>query len=349
MRTREYTIMKKAIAIIVSIALICTIGGIFAWKYYAGRIRYNETYVNGNSAGNLYNGGLFCESEGKIFFSNPDDMNRLYSMDLNGGGLTKLCDDTVMFINADSNYVYYVRRNKYQREDQAFAVFTFADNSLCRIARQGGSVTILDPDPCIYATLIGNYIYYLHYDNEDATSLYKIGIDGEDKKMLSADYMFTCSALGQYFYYDGVRDGLLYEYDTANDTTKVVYDCQCFKPIVTGENDVYYMDVSKDNALVHTNIQFGNPNTLTTDSIDFYNVYGSYIYYQRYDEEDGSGLCMIKNDGTEFHMLMPGNYSNIHVTSYYIYFTDYRTGQVFCTPTANPGELSDFHPGVIED
>lgn len=341
--------MKKAILILLCVLLAGGAAGIFIWKYLDGRMQYNETYVNGNSAGNLYNGGLFCESEGKIFFSNPDDKNRLYSMDLNGGDLKKLCDDTVMFINADSHYVYYVRRNKYQKENQAFAVFSFADNSLCRISRDGGNVTILDEDPCIYATLIGNYLYYLHYDNEDATSLYKIGIDGEGKKMLSQDYMFTCSALGQYFYYDGVHDGMLYEYDTANDTAKMVYDCQCYKPIVTSDNNVYYMDVNKNNALVHTNIQFGNPNTLTTDSIDLYNVYGSYIYYQRYDEEEGSGLCMIKNDGTEFCKLMAGNYSNIHVTSYYIYFTDYKTGQVFSTPTANPGELSVFHPGVIED
>ena len=55
---------------------------------------------------------------------------------------------------------------------------------------------------------------------------------------------------------------------------------------------------------------------------------------------------MIKNDGTEFCVLFSGNFSNIHVTSYYIYFTDFNTGQVFCTPTSDPGEISPFHPGV---
>lgn len=339
--------MKKVLAVIICVLLIGGAAGVITWKYLSSRVQYNDTYVNGNTAGNLYNGGLFCESEGKIFFSNPDDLNRLYCMDINGGGLKKLSDDTAMFINADSHYVYYVRRNKYQK-DQAFAVFSFNNNSLCRIPRNGGTVTILDEDPCIYATLIGNYIYYLHYDNEDATSLYKVGIDGKDKTMLSKEYMFTCSALGQYFYYDGVSDGMLYEYDTANDTSRMVYDCQCFKPIVTSDDNVYYMDVSKDNALVHTNIQFGNPNTLTDDSIDLYNVYGSYIYYQRYDPKEGSALCIIKNDGTEARVLMEGDFSNIHITSYYIYFTDYKTGQIFYTPTANPGKLSVFHPGVIE-
>lgn len=248
-----------------------------------------------------------------------------------------------MFINADSHYVYYVRRNKYQ-QDEALSVFSFNNNSLCRIPRDGGKVTILDQDPCIYATLIGNYIYYLHYDNEDATSLYKIGIDGEDKKMLSQDYMFTCSALGQYFYYDGIHDGMLYEYDTATDSTQMVYDCQCYKPIVTSDDNVYYMDVKRNNALVHTNIRFGNPNTLTEDSIDLYNVYGSYIYYQRYDPQDGPALCMVKNDGTEGRTLLEELLEHpCDLLLYLFYRLQYRTGVLHAY--RQPGRASGIPPG----
>ena len=341
--------MKKTITVIISVLLAAVIVTCGILSYLNNRIQYNESYVNGNTAGNLYNGGLFCENSGKVFFANPDDYNRLYAMDLNGSNLEKLCNDTVMYINADSHYIYYVRRNGDQEHNENYAVFAFNNNSLCRIPRNGGDVTILDEDPCIYATLIGNYIYYLHYDSETATRLYRIGFDGKDKEMLSTNYMFTCSALGQYFYYNGMdSDGCLYEYDTATDSSRKIYDCNCYKPIVTSDNNVYYMDVDNNNALVHTNIQFGNPITLTTDSIDLYNVYGCYIYYQRYSE-NGSALCMIKNDGTDFKELRIGNYSNIHVTSYYIYFTDFKTGQVFYTPTANPGEIYDFHPGCITE
>ena len=98
---------------------------------------------------------------------------------------------------------------------------------------------------------------------------------------------------------------------------------------------------------MHTNIEADNPITLSTDSIDLYNVYGSTIFYQRYAGDD-SALCMIKNDGSDFKELARGNYSNINVTSYYIYFTDFKTREVFCTPTENPGELTPFHPGVVK-
>jgi hypothetical protein len=268
-------------------------------------------------------------------------------MDLDGSNLKKLCSDTVMYINADSHYVYYVRNN--DRASATYGFFSFNNNSLCRITREGKNIKVLDPDPCIYATLIGNYIYYLHYDSETATTLYKVGIDGEERQNVYTPYLFTCSTLGQYFYSSGTQtDGALYEYDTTSDQMTKIYDCNCYKPIVSGDNNVYYLDVDQNNALVHTNIQSDNPITLTTDSIDLYNVYGSYIYYQRYDEENPA-LCMIKNDGSDFRVLADGNYSSINITSHYIYFKDFKTGTVFYTPTDNPGQISVFNPGVIED
>ena len=67
--------------------------------------------MNGNTAGNLYNGGLFCEYDGTVYFSNPSDGGKLYSMSPDGSNLAKLCDDTVSYINADEHYLYYVRNN----------------------------------------------------------------------------------------------------------------------------------------------------------------------------------------------------------------------------------------------
>ena len=339
--------MKKHLPFIILgvFALLLISGGIYS--HFQGRMRYNETFVNGNSAGNLYNAGLFCENSGTVYFANPDDNYSLYSMDLEGNHLKKLSPDTVMYINADDNYVYYVRNN--EGKSASFAFFSFDRNSLCRIDKNGEHLTVLDPDPCLYATLIGNYIYDLHYDDERATTLYKVGIDGKDRQKVYEPYLFTCSALGQYFYSSGTEsDGGIYQFDTTNDSISKVYDCNSYKPIVTSDNNVYYLDVDQNNALVHTNMQSGNPVTLTKDSVDLYNVYGSYIYYQRYSK-DSPALCMIKNDGSDYKELAQGNFSNINITSRYIYFTDFKTRDVFCTPTDHPGELQPFHPGVVKE
>ena len=338
--------MKKHLPLLILLAFVVIFAGFGIYDQQQHKIKYNNGYVNGNTAGNLYNAGLFCEKNGTVFFANPDDDYRLYSMDPDGSNLKKLSYDRVMYINADDHYIYYVRNN--EKTGTGFDFFSYARNSLCRIDQNGENTKILDKDPCLYASLVGNTIYYLHYDDETATTLYKIGIDGTGRQKVHSPYIFTCSALGQYIYSSGTEtDGALYRLDTADDSLQKVYDCNSFKPTVLSDDDVYYMDVDQNNALVHTSINAGNPVTLTTDSLDFYNVYGSFIFYQRYSEKNPA-LCMIKNDGSGYTELAQGNYSNINVTSTYIYFTEYTTKQVLCTPTDHPGELTPFHPGVAE-
>lgn len=334
--------MKKIIKTLIVFLLIV----LAVWSavyFYLNRMKYNDAYVNGNSSGNLYNAGLFCESNGTIFFANPDDKNYLYSMSPNGKDLKRLCKDSVMYINADENYIYYIRNNA--NYDDSF--FSFHTNSLCRIPRSGGKPTVLDNDPCIYASLIGNYIYYLHYDTETATTLYKIKIDGTEKQQLSDSYLFTCNAVERYFYYNNPKNGQLYRYNTQNDQTMMMLDCSCYKPIVTNDDNAYYLDVAQNNALVHTNLSLNNPITLTTDFIELYNIYGSYIYYQR--GGDHPALCMIKNDGTSFRELASGEYSTINITSESIYFTRFGSNEILFTSTQNPGVIQTFHPGKADD
>ena len=69
---------------------------------------------------------------------------------------------------------------------------------------------------------------------------------------------------GQYIYTSGTEsDGAIYQLDTASDSLSKVYECNSFKPIVTSDDNVYYMDVDQNNALVHTNMKSGHPVTLT--------------------------------------------------------------------------------------
>ena len=89
--------------------IILIIAGYAVFYYLSNKTQWNDTYVNGNTAGNLYNNGLFCERDGMVYFSNPNDSHYLYSMDLQTGETEKLYEDIASFINADDRYVYYVR------------------------------------------------------------------------------------------------------------------------------------------------------------------------------------------------------------------------------------------------
>lgn len=338
--------MKKIlIALIAVILLGLAAFGIYKFTNTKDETIMNNGYVNGNTAGNLYNGGAFCEYNGTIFFSNPSDRGKLYSMDSNGKNLKKLADDIPTYINADENYVYYIRNNPGDSLD--FSYVAFYRNALVRINHDGSDTVILDTEPSLYAALVGNYIYYLHYTEEDATTLYKVRIDGEEQKQVMDRAVYTCSTDGKYFYYNGMdSDGNIHRFDTIADTTVTVYEGNCFQPIVT-DNDVYYIDGYTDYSIIHTNLEYDNPTYITRDSVDCYNVYGSYIYYQRFDKK-GSALCMIKNDGTEFQVLREGDFCDIHVTSQYIFFREYHSGEFYYCPRNNPTEIELFRPGSVE-
>ena len=70
---------KKIIVISIILVLILSAAGIAGYQHHLKKQRYNDSYVNGNTAGNLYNYGMFCEHNGTIYFSNPNDSYRLYS------------------------------------------------------------------------------------------------------------------------------------------------------------------------------------------------------------------------------------------------------------------------------
>ncbi len=100
--------MKKRLPIIIIAVLVVVFAGLGFYSHQKSKIKYNTSYVNGNTAGNLYNAGLFCEKNGTVYFANPDDDYRLYSMDTNGNHLKKLSYDRVMYINADDHmYTMY--------------------------------------------------------------------------------------------------------------------------------------------------------------------------------------------------------------------------------------------------
>ena len=62
--------MKKYLKIIIPLILICITGLVI--YHFVSKVKLNSSYVNGNTAGNLYNAGLFCESDGEVFFSNTN-------------------------------------------------------------------------------------------------------------------------------------------------------------------------------------------------------------------------------------------------------------------------------------
>lgn len=334
--------MKKVIgkvALILSVLLI--IGGVCFYRYYF-RVLYNDSYVNGNSAGNLYNNGMFCESNGSVFFANPSDEYKLYVMDADGSNVKKICEDSVAYINADEHYVYYTRASS--GANTAFSFLHINTYSLCRIRRDGrGEIKILDDAPCIYASLVGNYIYYLHYDTEEATTMYKVKLDGEDQKQISTSPYFTCSTNRQYIYYNGLtNDHNVYRFDTTNDTQSLLYQGNCWMPTVVNDSVLYFIDCENNYKLARVDLATGEKVILCEDRVDCYNVSGNYIYFQR--NSDDAALCRINTDGSNYTEIKSGVFNEINVTSKYVYFSDFFSDVVYRCPVSSDGPAEFFTP-----
>ncbi len=334
------TSRKKAIIILIVLVIVAALLSIV--RHQLTKTKFNKDYVNGNSGGNLYNAGLFCENGGRIFFSNPSDNHKLYSMTTEGTDLKKLCNDTASYINADEHYVYYVRNNS--SDDSAFSFLKWNNNSLCRIKRNGGDVLILDNDPSLYASLIGNSVYYIHYDKSDASTLYQVGIDGKDKKQVASAPVLPCCTSGPYLYYSGVEnDHSIYRMDARNNSTSLFLDANCQSPVVTGDT-AYYLDCDNNYALTKADLTTGEAVTLTAERIDRFNISGSYIYYQRSDT-DNPALCRISTAGGEPEELLSGNYTDINVTSNYIYFYPFNDDTTcYRIPANGAANVTTFKP-----
>ena len=318
--------MKKIVKYVVLGALLLLIAGYSLYYHYLTRQHYNDTYVNGNTAGNLYNSGLFCEDEEYIYFSNASDDNRLYRMKKDGSEIKKMNNDTAAYINVDDNYLYYIRTGG--GAESSFSFLNVNTHSLCRIRKDAkGDVTILDEAPALYASLVGNYIYYLHYDTKEATTLYRIKIDGEEKEQISVLPFFTCSTDGQYIFYNGLEnDHNIYKYDTASKTQALLYEGNCWMPVVDGDT-VYFMDCINNYQLAKVDLTTGRKTILCTDRVDCFNVYRGVIYFQRNGEN--SALCSVRTDGSDYKVLSNGNYTEINAAGNYIYFKDFTTKVMF--------------------
>lgn len=334
---------KKTVRNIIILVLILAfaIAAIFLYRYFQRTI-FNDTLVYGNTAGNFYNGGLFCEANGYVYFVNPRDENRLYRMRPDGSEVEKLSDDSAHCINADSHYIYYARANSTAKQEDAFSFLNFNTNSLCRVNLKGKGLVILDNAPTLFATLIENTVYYIHYDTETASTLYKVGIDGEDKKMISQTPLRLSPGQQGTLCYAGEDEPGIFLWNPTGDKGTLVYPNAAYYPIDSGDS-IYFLDGENDYHLSRYDKTGGAVTDLTGCRVDSYNLSRDYIYYQKNEDP---ALCRISLNGDpQEEVVMPGAFKNISVTSRYVYFKEFSgTETCYQTPADGPVNVGPFYP-----
>lgn len=332
MTARRKNIILLSITVVVVILLSILV-------LFTGKITLNDESTTGNTAGNLNNGGYFCEADGRVYFANAYDNYALYSMNPDESDMRRLNANSVSYINAGGDYLYFCMSSSTNGTGLGFMRQT---SGIYRSKLNGKSVTSLGRCHIVTMQLCGSYLYYEKYDNTDAVTLEKIRIDKKDQQTLAAERINpNCYANGRIYYAGTEEDHYLHALNTTNDTSSVVWQGDVWDPVYQN-GYIYYMDVANNYRLCRYSMSSDTVEVLTNERIDVFNVYDNYIYYQ-VSSSDSPALKRMLTDGSLQEVVKEGVFQNINITSQYVYFNSfYDDTPVYRTSTFGSVNVTTF-------
>ncbi len=309
---------KKAKYILIITLLFVLFAALILAGWYFGRIPSNPPGTVGNTAGNINNAGLFCESEGMVYFSNPRDGGSLYSMTVDEQNITKLGNSTVRNILAGGNYLYYFQTTA---SGESGLGYVRSRNSFNRCLKSGKDATSMVTDVVVSGQLVGDYLYLLTA-GDPTPVFYKMKTDRSDKQVLAEYQVNPACARDGVIYYNGTQSNhYLYTLNTNGDTVSELWEGNLWYPCLDGSY-IYYLDVANDYRLCRYDLNQQVIQVLTNDRVDCFNVGGGFVYYQR-NSATAPALMMMGADGSNPTVVAEGNYTNINMTSRYVYFQEF--------------------------
>lgn len=321
---------------------------VFAIRQNLGRkINLNDASATGNTTGNLYNNGLFCQgADTKVYFANPLDGNALYSMNADETDYKKIVSSGVNNILCSDNFLFYYMQS-HNAEGVSGLGSVVREFGIYRVRNDGKYSVCISRDILQCMQMGGNYIYYMQ-GNTQQGMLKRIRIDSTTAEEYLPTYIDPRCYQEGYIYYTDPGSNTLYGLNVERDNPSPgqMAAVNLFQPIINGAN-IYFMDGINDYKICRLNIGDGSVTTLTAFGADAWNMNGMYIYYDS-QSADMPGLYRCNLDGSGNTLIMQGAYNSINLTSDYVYFTQYGTGDMYHMPVGglNP---SRFMPKVMAD
>ena len=329
------------IVILIGIAFIL----VFVIARFSGRVIPNTEGAVGNSACNIYNGGLFCADDERIYFSNLKDGGSLYSMSKDLSDFEYMQEDTAGYINNTSNYIVYSRLN-YTRNDSVKHVLQFSYSGIYRVTKKGshsiGGIYSYDVGS---VGLIGNEVYYQKHEKDGNMNLYRAGLDGKNDELLLEEKVVPGTLTSSKIYYAGAEDDhYIYSFDPDSRQKVVIYKGNCYQPALIGSN-IYFISLSKNYNIAKID-EFGqNPTILVDEKCDFYNVTPDeqYIVYQ-VDDGKNNRLEMMNLSTLEKTVIKKGDYNSINIIGDRVFFREFGTDEVYYFTLSSPSQVDTFNP-----
>lgn len=303
----------KAIVIIGCIVFLLLFLGLFS-------IMKDQTKVNpdgtvGNTAGNLNNSGLFCEADGKIYFSNAYDNGTLYRMNTDGTDIEKMLDSKVKSLCADENYLYYAQQSASGKAGLGYIRSTYG---IYRAPFNMRNIICLTRDTAFDMQLVNNHVYYTT-TGDNGPEFRKVKIDKSENLLIENLAINPSCVFDDAIFYNGVdTNHYLYSMDPDTNASYIVWQGNLWDPVYDN-GYIYYMDVANNYRLCRYSLAKDQVEILTHDRIDCFNVGGGYIYYQA-NSASSPALKKMNPDGSNVAVVAEGNYTDINIASGYVYF-----------------------------
>ena len=336
---------KQAIIIIIVAVAVIAVAALLSLLPKRGKqIPENDPWLTGSTAGNQYHGGLFCEQDGVVFFSNAYDSGSLYSMQPGQTELQKLNGGEILYINVGGEYLYYYSRSS---GGEAGLGYVRGGRGIYRCNLEGRQTTALSDATIDGLMLLGNAIYYTRFDSGDRSdnaivTLASVPTNGGDETLLADAHPQLGTASNGILYYSSMESNYtLCTYNPSTGGVDTAVEQSMYQPII--QNDVvYYMDVHDDYRLKAYSLYDGSIQTIVSERVDGFNIMNGIIYYQNCDP-DHYALKRIYADGTGEEFVADGVFHNINMTSEYVYFTEFNNDlPVYQTPTFGAVNVSTF-------
>ncbi len=316
---------KLIIRIFITLTILTSVSVAGIYFYNKNRTYYNSEDEVGNAAGNIYNGGLFCEQDGHIYFCNNNADGSLFVTNATLTSFRQVTPDKAVYINADSNYIYYVQANDtYQNQKNKDGSFVYYNTGVYRIKHNGSDLMAFTGNPGAFLTLKGNYVYFQKYDVDNGSFLYRYKIDKTEEQLLVKDSVIPAEIGSNSLYYAGQSKNLgINSLDLSSFTTRPVIKGSYLYPIYSGDY-IYYINTKDHRRIYRMNKDGSEPTKLVNQRCSTYNITesGQYLYYQ-VDNNKANGVHRLDLTTMEDEIMLVGDYKQINVTKDYVFFLDY--------------------------
>ena len=330
-KTSRNIIAVAIVVLFVSIALVYSFSN-------AGSMLVSE-YSVGASAGNLYNDGLFTESDGRVYFSNSYDEGAVYSMNPDQSDIKKVYNLKAKYLNAAGDFLFFFGDTISTSTGLGSVV---SKPGIYQLRKDGKKLKALTKDIAGVMLSFGNTILYQSKGEGQGSYLSVYDLKKGEKKLLTEEMIIPgCISDGLLFYNGAKENHHLYTLNLSTYESTDIWSNSIWNPIKSGDF-IYYMDVENNYRLARYSLSGNYIEIICNDRVDFFNVYGDIIFYQ-YSSRSNPALKRINVDGSNETVIAEGNYNKINVTSSYVYFKefgdDYTT---YCTPTYGMPNVSEF-------